>query len=100
MGEQVKTERLGDRLRRLRLDRDLSIEEVARGLGISSSTYREWENGRAIRGEPYVKMRDFFQVSLEELMTGKKGDQEKILGEIDTIERHINVIRFEVLKCV
>ncbi len=96
----MRSERLGDRLRRLRPDSDLSIEEVARRLGISSSTYREWENGRAIRGEPYVKMRDFFQVSLEELMTGKKGDQAKILREIDTIERHVKVLRFEVLKTV
>ena len=96
----MRSDRLGDRLRRLRPDSDLSIEEVARRLGISSSTYREWENGRAIRGEPYVKMRDFFQVSLEELMTGKKGDQAKILREIDTIERHVKVLRFEVLKTV
>lgn len=96
----MRSERLGDRLRRLRPDSDLSIEEVARRLGISSSTYRELENGRAIRGEPYVKMRDFFQVSLEELMTGKKGDQAKILREIDTIERHVKVLRFEVLKTV
>lgn len=94
----MKTERLGDRLRRLRLDRGLTIEEVARRLDISSSTYREWENGRAIRGEPYIKMRDLFQVSLEELLTGKRGDQAKMLGEIEAIEKHVNVLRSEALK--
>ncbi len=67
----MKTERLGDRLRRLRIARGPTIEGVARRLNISSSTYREWENARAIRGEPYVKIRDLFQVSLEELLTGK-----------------------------
>jgi transcriptional regulator with XRE-family HTH domain len=96
----MKPERLGDRLRRLRSERDLTIEEVARRLDVSPSTYREWENGRAIRGEPYIKMRDLFQVSLEELLAGKKGDRGKILGELDEIERHVNILRSELLKCV
>lgn len=96
----MKPESLGDRLRRFRVERGLSIEDVSRSLNISSSTYREWENGRAIRGEPYIKMRDLFQVSLEELMSGKKGDQYKVLGQIDTLENQVRVLRSEIIKLV
>lgn len=84
----MKLEKFGHRLRRLRIERNLSIEEVARNIGISSSTCRKWENGRSIRGEPYVKMRDLFKVSLEELMTGYQGNPVKVLGEIEIIEMH------------
>jgi transcriptional regulator with XRE-family HTH domain len=94
----MKPESFGHRLRRLRVERSLSIEDVARGLEVSSSTYREWENGRSIRGEPYVKMRDLFQVSLEELMTGKGGDSSKALAEVDALEKHVKILRSEVLK--
>jgi transcriptional regulator with XRE-family HTH domain len=96
----MNSEQLGDRLRRLRLDRGLAIEEVARQLNVSSSTYREWENGRAIQGEPYVKMRDLFQVSLEELLTGSKGDSTKALSELVAIEKHVTALRSELLKCL
>lgn len=96
----MKPEGLGNRLRRLRQDRELSIEDVARKLGVSSSTYREWENGRSIRGEPYVRMRDLFQISLEELMTGKRGEGSRVLGQIDSLENHVKSLREEILKIV
>lgn len=46
----------GKRLRALRLKINLSAEELARGMGISPSTYRDWENGRAITGQVYHKL--------------------------------------------
>lgn len=81
----------GKRLLRLRLQKDLSISEVAKRMEISPSTYREWEQGRQIKGEPYEKLARLFGVSLSELLTGKKPELEIYLEEI---ERSIKNIRY------
>lgn len=94
----MKSEKLGDRLRRFRIERGLSIEEVAKRIEVSSSTYREWENGRAIRGEPYIKIRDLFGVTLEELLTGKKGKLSTAFEQVDVLEKQVIVLRSELLK--
>ncbi len=98
MRDSEKIENLGDRLRRLRTRRGLSVDAVSQALGVAPSTYREWENGRAIRGEPYLGLRDIFGVSLEELLTGHRGVREEVLREIDRLEDQVKLIRTEVLR--
>jgi len=51
----------------LRLAANLSQREVARRIGVPESTYREWEYGNAIQGEPYPKISKAFGVTLDEL---------------------------------
>ncbi len=60
-----------ERLKELRMKKNLSIREVATTLKVSHSTYRAWEMGVQIRGEPYEKLAEILNVSLNELMTGK-----------------------------
>lgn len=55
------------RLKAIRLKKDLSMRNAAKLIGVPESTYREWEYGRAIRGEPYPKIADSYGISLEEL---------------------------------
>ncbi len=81
---------LGKRLKRIRESKKLSISEVARAIGVSPSTYREWEYGREMKGEPYMKLAEIFGISLVKLMTGKDTEIEKELIEI---ERHVKNIR-------
>lgn len=54
-------------LKRLRTKRGLKVSTCSVSLGVSQSTYREWENGRSISGEPYIKLAQLFQVSISEL---------------------------------
>jgi len=62
---------LGERLKSLRERKMKSISDMATLLGVATTTYREWELGRAIKGEAaYVKMSLAFGTSLEYLMTG------------------------------
>lgn len=84
---------LGTRLRKLRNDRGLSALEVAKALGISVSTYREWENGRAIRGEPYEKLAKILQVTLSELLTGQVTQSAEILREFNELEELLKKIK-------
>ena len=83
-------ETLGERIRELREKRGFSIAEASRKISVSPSTFRDWEYGREIKGEPYVKIANYFGVSLNYLLTGQKLDVENSLQEI---EKHIKTIR-------
>ncbi|MBX3034908.1 MAG: helix-turn-helix transcriptional regulator [Bdellovibrionaceae bacterium] len=93
-------ELIGPRLKRLRLRRGLSTAEVASKLGVSPSTYREWEYGRAIRGEPYEKLAAVFQVSLQELLLGERFMGTEALRLVEGIESELRKLKNEIMKAV
>jgi transcriptional regulator with XRE-family HTH domain len=80
----------GERLKQLRTSKHLSVTKVSKELGVSQSTYRDWEYGRSIIGEPYVKLAEIFNVSLSEIL---KGRQESVESELLKIEELIKIIR-------
>lgn len=86
---------LAERLKRLRLKRGLSVTEVARAIGVATSTYREWEQGRKIKGEPYQKLAELFEVALSELLTGF-GGKKAILEDLRVIEKAVERIRMHL----
>jgi transcriptional regulator with XRE-family HTH domain len=75
----------------MRQQRGLRVLQVAEDLGVSPSTYREWEYGRRIQGhEVYLKLCDLFGVSLDELLRGEPGKDGKLghlTRSIEEIER-------------
>ncbi len=86
MKDQVKAfEGISANLKRLRAERGLSASEVSRRVGVAESTYREWEYGRKIIGEPYLDLARCFGVSLSELMCGEAARSELAL-DLDRIE--------------
>ena len=60
-------EKISELLKKCREEKGLTIKECADQVGVSSSTYRDWEYGRAISGEPYVKIAHLFGITLSEL---------------------------------
>ena len=76
----------GQRLKRLRTAQALNIKESARRIGVAESTYREWENGRSILGEPYMRIAETFKVSLSELISGQRVEK---LNEVELLEREL-----------
>ncbi len=82
---------LGERLRTLRTEKKLSISEVARHVGVSVSTYRDWEYGREIKGEPYLKLATLLNVNLTYLLTGKDSEVFKELEELESIVKNIRL---------
>lgn len=86
-------ESFGERLKKLRLKADLSQKQVAERAGISASTYRDWEYGKKIKGEPYVNLASALNVSISELFTDKKLVTSKIHQELRDIERIVESIR-------
>ena len=59
----------GSRLKKFRQERRLTLNEVAKHVGVPMTTYRDWEKGRAVTGEPYLKLAKVFGVSLNVLMS-------------------------------
>lgn len=82
-----------ERLRSLRKSRGLTMREMARRVGVPETTYREWEIGRAIQGEPYVRMSEALGVSLTELLTGHRPEQAHLLGEIEAVEAGLKQLK-------
>lgn len=85
----------GNRLKKIRQEKGYSLSKAARLLGISQSTYRDWERGRAIKGEPYPKLADFYNITLAELfgITESKND---ISVELQLMEESIRRIRMRI----
>ena len=79
----------GPRLKNLRFEKGYSVKEVARRLGIAESTYRDWEYGMKIKGEPYVKLAELYEVSLTWLLTGKRDPIEEELKEMHQLLQKI-----------
>ncbi len=77
------------RLKALREKRGKSMTEIAVIVGIPASTYREWEYGRAIRGEPYLQIARALNVSVVELLTGERTRVAVALSRLDLLEAEL-----------
>jgi transcriptional regulator with XRE-family HTH domain len=88
----------GTRLKHLREERDLGVAELAKKIGIPASTYREWEYGRAIKGEPYVGIANALNISLQELMTGEKPNKNQLLKKFEHLESQFSGFKNDLLS--
>lgn len=87
------TEPFHARLRRLRTDRGLSMRALAEKVHVPETTYREWEKGRAIQGQPYSALAQALNVSLQELMTGEKIKAEDLIHALEGLEGAVQNLR-------
>lgn len=89
-------ETLSTRLKKLRKGKGLTISELSQKTGISPSTYKEWEAGRQIRGEPYHKLALALEVSIHELITGQKPAVNEVFVMLDQVESLIQRIKTDL----
>ena len=75
---------IGKRLKTYRLRKNLSVKKVADLVGIPPSTYRDWEYGRLIMGEPYEKLAGVFDVSITELVTGREPELSETIKSLES----------------
>lgn len=91
-------EKIAARLKRIRISRGLSMRELAERTQIPVSTYREWEYGRAIQGEPYIALAAALEVSVKELLSGESSDKDRIRVAIHNVELSIKELKLEVMS--
>ncbi len=83
----------GKRLKNLRVKESLSVTQVATAIGVATTTYREWENGRAVTGQPYIELATVFGISVNELLGHEKMETTKSLQIISQIEDRLKDLR-------
>lgn len=67
---------LGERIRSLRMQKNLSQEELAEKLDVSRQSVSKWENDTATPDlDKLVKLSDLFEVTLDELVRGESPKQ-------------------------
>lgn len=89
-------EKFYQRLKRFRLESGKSVKEMAKQIGVSVSTYRDWEYGRTINGEPYINIAKILGVSVETLMGGKTSTPRSIERKLIKCEEAITGLRKEL----
>lgn len=89
-----KSLNIGAKLQMLRQQKNLSVKQVAAAIGVAQSTYRDWEYGRAIRGEPYSRLARILGVSLSELLNEQNDhDRSGVLDKLKQMEQLIRDMR-------
>ena len=58
------SESMAERLKRLRMAKGFKVEEFAQKLNVPVTTYRDWEKGRSIQGQPYIEIAKVLEVPL------------------------------------
>lgn len=86
-------ETIGSRIQRLRLANDLSVSALARKVGVSPSTLRDWEYGRSIKGEPYLALAANLGVSVHYLLSGQSLDSSITGKAVKLIEEALTMLK-------
>lgn len=84
---------LGKRLRKFRLEKRLTIDAIAKRIDVAPSTYREWESGRAITGNPYSELARELGVSVYQILGIEDQSRDAIVKYINEIERTIDRLK-------
>ena len=92
----MKSQNLCHRLKKYREAKGLKVRDVAAFVGVSVSTYRDWEYGRSIKGEPYQKLAEIYGVSLHQLLTGKPASPKLIFEKIEKLESDLRHLKKEL----
>jgi transcriptional regulator with XRE-family HTH domain len=78
---------------------DLKVKDVAKSIGVAESTYREWENGRKIQGEPYVLISQILNISVGELLgINRRESIQNVFTQIEIIEKHVKTLQQNVTQ--
>ncbi len=78
---------LGEKLYELRKEKNLSQEEVADKLNVTRQTVSKWETNQSTPDfDKIVPLCELFEISTEELLTGKKQEEKEQKAEKEIIE--------------
>lgn len=73
----------GNNIYKLRTDKNLTQEDLASKMGVTDKAVSKWENGSSKPSiENLRKMASIFDISLDELLTVKKGEKDKKIAKI------------------
>ena len=86
-----------ERQRRARQRKHLTLDELARRIGVSKESVRLWEKGRGIRGRYLVALAKELDLRPEDLVEGREGAVASVSRAVD---KEIEAKVEEVLKAI
>ena len=84
---------IGKRLKAHRILKGLSIQDAAGRIGVAASTYREWENGRAITGNPYSKISATLDIGVYKILGIEDESKEALFNCLIELEKSIQNLK-------
>ena len=87
-----------ERLKELRKEKQLTVEQLANNIGSAKSTISRYENGREPKGDIIRLLTDYFDVSIDYLMgvsdirtpiVKNDNKEHKLSQEVETIAAHL-----------
>lgn len=90
--------KIGKLMKERRTALNMQAKDLAKSLSVAESTYREWENGRRIQGEPYLRIAEILEISVLELLGAEDVSKSKLLLKIDSLENQVKNIRKTIIQ--
>jgi transcriptional regulator with XRE-family HTH domain len=72
------------------------MREVAKGIGVPLTTYREWEYGRSVQGKHLVSLAKFYGVSAESLAGQIEADPLTVQQRLKIAIDHLSIAHSEL----
>ena len=92
-----ESKEFGKRLTMFRKRKGYSVKETAKMANVNEVTYRQWEYGAEIRGEPYPDLARVYGITLEELF-GVDVRESSIEEDIDKIMSTLHSLKSKLPK--
>lgn len=89
-----------EQLEMLCQQRNLTVTGVTKHLGMSSGTVANWKNGKLPNGDTLLKFADFFDVSTDYLLMGKKNIDELSESEKNWLYLYSQLSDYNKIECV
>lgn len=84
---------ISDVLKARRLELNKRPSDIPHQVGVSESTYRDWEHGRKIQGEPYKALAEALEMNILDLLEVERADHSFVRDELNKIEDSVKMIR-------
>ena len=93
--------KIGDKLKKARLDKNLTQEEVAEKIFVSRQSISNWENNKTYPDiGNVIALSDLYQISLDELLKGSDNFMEHLEESTDLVKSNKKLMALIVLALI
>ena len=93
--------KIGDKLKKARMDKNLTQEEVAEKIFVSRQSISNWENNKTYPDiGNVIALSDLYQISLDELLKGSDNFMEHLEESTDLVKSNKKLMALIVLTLI
>ena len=87
----IDFKKIGNFINGLRIERNLTLEQFGKYIGVTKPAVSQWVNGKGIKPEYLYSIARFFNITVDELIAGKRNDE----SNNDYIKRNYDLSLYE-----